>query len=368
MKSNLKFGNFEPDYVKDFAMMTEYQLKEREKAILRFVIHQFILTASPVGSRNVSKKYDVGLSPASIRNIMSDLEELGFLNHPHTSAGRVPTDKGYRVYVDSLMDPPKLDNHTKQVVDVNLGSGITETEELLKITSNILSVLTNQLAMVTYPKFEQAVLEKIQIVQLSSTRILVVVSVKSGLVRTITLEIDAEIKEEQVISIQQFLSERLSGLKFSEIRTTFQDRIKDIDNEFYRPIVRVFLDSVDKIFTDVSSEKAIISGTKNILKQPEFLDHEQFQGVIELIESKDIIIHILDKNKNLPDNDVTVTIGGENQDEKLSDYSMITKEYKIGDLQGTLGIMGPKRMDYSKVIAAVVYIAEQLTQELTKLR
>ncbi|MEG8946594.1 heat-inducible transcriptional repressor HrcA [Rosettibacter firmus] len=346
--------------------MQEYQLKDREKAILRFVIHQFILTASPVGSRNISKKYNIGLSPASIRNIMADLEELGFLDHPHTSAGRVPTDKGYRVYVDSLMDPPVLDMQTKQIIDVNLSQAPSETEELLKVTTNILSDLTNQLAMVTYPKFEQAVLERIQIVQLSSTRILVVVTVKSGLIRTITLEIDAEVKEEQLAAVQQFLNEKLSGLKFYEIRNTIGERIKNFDEETYRPIVRVFLDSVDRIFTDIQSDKIVLSGAKNILKQPEFADHEQFQSIIELIENKDIIIHILDKKQPSNKDDVVVTIGEENRDEKFSDYSMITKEYKIGDLQGTVGIMGPKRMDYSKIIAAVVYVAQQLSAELTK--
>lgn len=348
--------------------MSEYQLKDREKEILRFVIHQFILTANPVGSRNVSKRYDIGLSPASIRNIMSDLEETGFLDHPHTSAGRVPTDKGYRFYVDSLMDPPKLDQTSKKIIDVNLSSAPTETEELLRVTSHILSDLTNQLAMVTYPKFEQAVLQKIQIVQLSSTRILVVVSINSGMVKTITLEIDAEVREEQVSTVQQLLNERLAGLRFSEIRNTIEERMKDFNSESYRPIIRVFLDSVDKIFTDQSSEKAIISGTKNILKQPEFEDVNQFQSVIELIENKDIIIHILDEKKFPMEDDVSITIGQEIREEKLSDYSMITKEYKIGDMHGTLGIMGPKRMDYSKIVAAVVYIAEQLTQEFTKQR
>lgn len=347
--------------------MTDYQLKDREKAILRFIIHQFILTANPVGSRNISKKYDIGLSPASIRNIMADLEELGYLDHPHTSAGRVPTDKGYRVYVDSLMDPPKLENNVKAIVDVNLGQASSETEDLLKITSTILSNLTNQLAVVTYPKFEQAVLEKIQIVRLSSSRILVVVTVKSGLIKTITLEVDAEVNENNIATVQQFLNERLSGLRFSEIRSSFSDRIKDFNSDSVRPIIRVFVESVDRIFTDISTDKTIISGAKNILTQPEFEDHEQLQSIIELIENKDVIIHILDKKKS-DDVDLSVTIGKENQDEKLSDYSLITKEYKVGDLKGTLGIMGPKRMDYSKIIAAVVYIAEQLTLELTKQR
>lgn len=347
--------------------MLEYQLKDREKAILRFVIHQFILTANPVGSRNVSKKFDLGLSAASIRNVMADLEEMGLLDHPHTSAGRVPTDKGYRVYVDSLMDPPVIDLSAKKIVDENL-SLQNETEELLKITSAILSDLTNQLALVTYPKFEQAELAKIQLVQLSSKRILVVISVKSGLIKTITLEVDAEVKEEQLSAIQQILNERLSGLKFSEIRNTFQERVKDISSENYRPIIRVFLDSVDRIFTDSSADKTFIAGTKKMLNQPEFLDRDKFQSVIELVENKDIIIHVLDKNKEDAMNDFAIKIGQENNDEKLSDYSMISKEYKIGDLTGTLGIMGPKRMDYSKIIAAVVYIAEQLTEELTKQR
>jgi heat-inducible transcriptional repressor len=345
-------------------VMTEYQLKDREKAILRFVIHQFILTANPVGSRNISKKFDIGLSPASIRNIMSDLEDMGLLNHPHTSAGRIPTDKGYRFYVDSLMDPPKIDEKTKQLIDNNIEKGISsDTEELLKLTSAILSNLTNQIALVTYPKFEQAILEKIQIVQLSSSRILVIISVKSGPVRTITLEIDAEVSEQLILSVQQFLNEKLSGLRFVEIRNTFGERIKDFNHEASRPIVRVFLDSVDKIFTDQTQNSAIISGTKNLLSQPEFEHISQFESIIELVENKDIIIHILDDKKK---NDLTITIGNEHNEEKLNEYSLVQKEYKIGDLTGTLGIMGPKRMDYSRVVAALVYIAEQLNKELTK--
>ena len=202
--------------------MELYELNEREKSILRYVIHQFILTASPVGSRNISKKYDIGLSPASIRNIMSDLEESGFLGHPHTSAGRVPTDKGYRFYVDSLMEPTHLNDLEKDLIKNSIDSANTETDELIKITSLILSDLTNQLACVTYPKFDNATLEKIQMVQLSSSRVLVVISVKTGLVRTITLEINSKVDSSRLEKVQRILNERLSGLKFSEIRTTFK--------------------------------------------------------------------------------------------------------------------------------------------------
>lgn len=347
--------------------MDEYKLNERDKAILRYVIHQFILTANPVGSRNISKKYALGLSPATIRNIMSDLEDMGLLGHPHTSAGRVPTDKGYRFYVDSLMEPPSLDTDVKTYLDSSMNQQSSETEEMLKITALLLGDITNQIALVSFPKFENAILEKIQIVQLSSSRVLVIVSIDSGLVRTITLEINAELKEDHVQSVQQLLNEKLSGLKFAEIRETIKERVKDFNSNDYKPIIRVFLDSVDKIFTDFNSvEKSFVSGTKNILRHPEFEDSKQVKGVIELVEDKEVIVHIMDNRSILSNSSVAITIGGENKEEKLNEFSVITKDYDFGGVKGTVGIMGPKRMEYSKIIAAVVYAAELLTNELRK--
>ena len=348
--------------------MDIYKLNERDKAILRYVIHQFILTANPVGSRNISRKYGLGLSPATIRNIMADLEEMGLLGHPHTSAGRVPTDKGYRFYVDSLMEPPNLDDQSKSMWDANFNAQNNETDELLKVTALLLGDITNQIALVSYPKFENAKLEKIQLVQLSSFRILVIVSIDSGLVRTITLEINAEVNENHILAVQQFLNEKIAGLKFSEIRDTIKDRVKDFNRDDYKPIVRVFLESVDRIFTDFKSgEKSFISGTKNILLQPEFDDMRQLKGIIELVEDKEVIVHIMDNRNQRTGNDAAITIGGENKDEKLNEFSVITKDYDLGGIKGTVGVMGPKRMEYSKIIAAVVYAAELLTKELRKI-
>jgi heat-inducible transcriptional repressor len=298
---------------------------------------------------------------------MSDLEDSGFLNHPHTSAGRVPTDKGYRFYVDSLMDPPVLDINEKDLIVQGLESIKGDTDALLKLTSVLLSNLTNQLALVTYPKFEQAILQKIQIVELSTTRILVVVSVESGLVKTITLELNVNIKSENIKSVERFLNERLSGLKFAEIRTTIAERIKDFNKEECKPVIRVFLESVDQIFADNKLEdKSFIAGTKNILHHPEFEDHQHLQGVIELIEDKDIIIHLMDSKRTGNFDNVAITIGSENEHTKFSEYSFVTKEYKVGEATGTLGIIGPKRMEYSKIVAAVVYIGQLLSEELKK--
>ena len=340
-------------------------LNDREKTILRSIVQQFILTASPVGSRNITKRFDVGVSPATVRNIMSDLEESGFINHPHTSAGRIPTDKGYRYYVDALMEIQKLKNSDKGFIDKNLDQNILETDEILKIASKLLSTITKQIACVTYPTLDNGILEKIQLVILSSTRLLVVVSIKSGLVKTMTLEFDTEVESEKLHKVESLLNERLNGLTFQEIRKTFKDRLSDI-GDAEKPIIRLFIDSVDRIFKDHKKEdKLLITGATNVIQQPEFDDPGKFQSVIELIEDKDIIIHIMDKRRIGNNNNVLISIGSENEEEKFNEYSLITKEYTFGETSGTVRIIGPKRIEYSKVVAIVSYLGDMLSEVLT---
>ncbi len=344
--------------------MEHEELSDREKLILRSIIQQFILTASPVGSRFITKKYDIGFSPATVRNIMADLEESGFIGHPHTSAGRIPTDKGYRFYVDSLMEIQKVRNSEKGMINKSLGIEQIETDEILRLTTSILSNITKQLACVTYPRLDSGILAKLQIVSLSSSRILIVISIKGGLVKTITLEVNTEIKSPEIESVQNLLNERLCGLTFKEIRTTFTERFKDVEED-QRPVIRLFVDSVDKIFKDVSSKDNVyLTGASNIIKQPEFEDPEKFPGIVELIENKDIIIHILDKGSDAAIDQVFISIGSENEDRKLEEYSFVSKEYSFGGTSGTLGIIGPKRMEYSKVVAIVDYMAKMLSEIL----
>lgn len=344
--------------------MNNLELSEREKSILRYVIHQYILTANPVGSRNISKKYDVGFSPATIRNVMADLEDSGLLGHPHTSAGRVPTDQGYRFYVDSLMGVPKLPITEKRAAESALNSSSHNTDDIIKATSTILSNITNQLACITYPQLSDSILEKIQIVKLSSTKILVVVSVLSGLVKTITLELRSNFGQSDLTNIQRVLNQRLAGLKFSEIRETIVERFQSIYATQYKPIIRVFLDSVDRIFNDKTENKSVVTGTKNILTQPEFEEFEKFQGIIELVEDRDVIVHLMNESISKDIKNVNVKIGSENLEEKFISYSLVTKKYNVGEAVGSVGIIGPKRMEYSKVIATVEYIAELLTKNL----
>jgi heat-inducible transcriptional repressor len=296
---------------------------------------------------------------------MSDLEDSGFINHPHTSAGRIPTDKGYRYYVDTLMEIQKLKSSDKGIIDKSLDQNSLETDEILKIASKLLSTITKQIACVTYPTLDNGILEKIQLVILSSTRLLVVVSIKSGLVKTMTLEFETEIESEKLHKVESLLNERLNGLTFQEIRKTFKDRLSDVgDNE--KPIIRLFIDSIDRIFKDQKKDdKILITGATNIIQHPEFEDPGKFQSVIELIEDKDIIIHIMDKKRLENNNSVLISIGSENEEEKFNEYSLITKEYTFGETSGTVGIIGPKRMEYSKVVAIVSYLGDMLSEVLT---
>ena len=230
------------------------------------------------------------------------------------------------------MNIQAIDRTEKNLIDKEFENKIDERDDLLKITSSILSKITQQLACVTYPKLETGALEKLQIISLSSTRILVVISIKGGLVKTITIEFASEIKESQINSVQNLLNERLAGLSFKEIRATFIERFKDIQED-QKAIIRLFLNSADKVFKDVrNSDNVYITGAKNVIQQPEFEDPERFQSIIELLEDKDIIVHILDKTEDMKSEDVYISIGKENEDQKLVDYSLITKEYKIGDI------------------------------------
>ncbi len=346
--------------------MNQEELNDREKSILRYIIQQFILTASPVGSRNISRHYDVGLSPASVRNIMADLEEMGLIDHPHTSAGRVPTDKGYRVYVDNLMQVPNLKSNEKSNIAKQMEPYQNTTDELILLASRLLSSITRQVACVLYPKLDSGVLEKIQLVSLSSNRLLIIISIKAGLVKTMTLEVDSDIKDSHLHTIQSLLNERLSGLTLAEIRTTFRERFSDVSvND--KPILTLFVDSADKIFTDFkTNDRVIMSGTRNLLNQPEFENPEKFESVIELIEDKDIVIHFFEKNIERNKDGVIVSIGKENQSKKFEEYSLVSKQYHAGDVEGMLGVIGPRRMDYSRIVAIVDYISNMLSNYLSR--
>jgi heat-inducible transcriptional repressor len=339
-------------------------LTERERTVLRLVVRDFIETATPIGSRFVSKKHEgeLGLSSASIRNVMSDLEGMGYINHPHTSAGRVPTDLGYRFYIDSLIALETLSENDQKAIRDNLNTA-DEVDELLKISSHLLSGISRQLCVVTSPHLSSGVFEKLELIQVMGNRVMVIISIKSGLVRTIMFEVAGEIPRGTLEDLSRFLNERLNGLTLQQIRETFRERVRDAEHE-ETGLIRLFIDSVDKLFLPARPDKLHISGTDKVIEQPEFVNPQDFRSVIELINNEEIIIHVLEKQDTRPQ-EIKVAIGEENQDEKLKPYSVITSGYTVGDVTGALGVIGPRRMQYAKMIPLVDYVARAISEMFT---
>lgn len=337
-------------------------LNDREQSVLWHVVHNYISTAVPVGSRYISRHYESLLSPATIRNVMSDLEESGYLSHPHTSAGRVPTDMGYRYYVDFLMELEKISDDEKKVIREHLDHAV-DAEELLRDTSKLLGKISNQLSIVTSPHLSRGIFQKLELMQVSSSKLLVLISIQSGIIRTIMLEVGMELKKDVLEQVGRILNERLSGLTLREVRDTFVDRLSDYKDE-RTGLIRLFVDSVDQLFDDSKErDKVHIAGTGNLIEHPEFGDPKNFRSVIEMIENEDIIVHLLEKH-DIPNKDFVITIGAENEETKAQDYSLVTATYSVNGVTGQVGIMGPTRMNYSKLIPLVDHVAKTIAELL----
>ena len=338
------------------------ELNERERSILRSIIHLYLLNASPVGSRNISKylERELKLSPATIRNIMSDLEERDFISHLHTSAGRFPTDKGYRYYVDSLMPIEQITEVEKITVQQNLIA--SDPGNMLKDVSKIIGLISKYLGFVELPNLKQLILIKIELIPLSSNRILAVLALDSNIVKTITMEANFEIDQNHLFQINQLLNEKIAGKPISYINDNFSAIISE-QFSFSAPLVRLFIDSIDILFKNDNVDRMIMSGTQNLLSYPEFEDSSKIKGVIELIENEDVIIHLLD-NQISNDESVKILIGKELNNQLLDDYSIVVTNYHIGSANGSVGLIGPKRMNYSKITSLLNYISELINKKI----
>lgn len=340
---------------------TSSELSDREKDILRTIIHLYILQGAPVGSRNLAKylELELKLSPATIRNVMSDLEDMDYISHPHTSAGRIPTDKGYRYYVDTLMNIEHLNPLEKKSVKDNLSA--IEPDNIFREASKVLGLMSRCLSIVEIPHLASLKIEKLEIVQLSSSRLLIILALDSNIVRTVTLEAEFEIKLKEIERIATFINEKISGKTLKEINENFVGIMQGSEHD-KTPLIRLFVNSIDKLFENQSaSDRLHITGTQNLLSLPEFDDINRVKSVIELVENEDVIIHILDKYES-EYQDMKVLIGSEMNNKLLDDYSLIVTSYKIGSAVGSIGIIGPKRMNYPKLTSLVHYVGEMITR------
>lgn len=337
------------------------ELSERENLILRSIVHNFILTANPVGSRTLARRYNIELSPASIRNIMSDLEELGLLTHQHTSAGRIPTGRGYRKYVDELMQIQELPEEDRQIINNKITAQSTEVKDLLELVSGIMAEVSRLMAVIVAPDMFSGVLEKVEFIRVASGRIMIVIIINSGLVRTINVELTREITDADIQSACQLINQRLAGIRLVDIPNIIKERLSG-GKPSQNALVRLFMEFPERIFTQESRTEISIGGTKHVLQQPEYCSAEKIRGIIELIEDRDIIVHLLkDRSQG-----VTVTIGEEHDGEQLRDFSVITSTYRIGGVLGTLGIIGPTRMNYSRLVSLVDYTAQAVSERASR--
>lgn len=340
--------------------MAATALTEREKIILNCIVESYVKTATPVGSRFLAKAFRLGISPATIRNVMNDLEEMGYLSQPHISAGRVPTDKGYRFYVDSLISFQVLAKRERDVILCNLGKVSRDVTEILEASSRVLGEISNQLGVVLEPRFYQGTFQKIELVPISDRKILAVISIQAGLVKTIMIEIESGVSRELLEETTWVINERLSGLSLKEVKETIDKRLNDISISDDR-LVRLILQSSERLFNFEGQKDLHFAGAINIVSTPEFSDRSYATKILNFIESKQDIVRLFDDAKA---DKISITIGRENKEDLLSSCSIITTRYYMGNITGMLGVVGPMRMHYSRIISLVDYMGGVLTQML----
>ncbi|WP_026485597.1 heat-inducible transcriptional repressor HrcA [Caldanaerobius polysaccharolyticus] len=342
------------------------QLDERKDKILKAVVDGYIKTADPVGSRTIAKKYKIGLSSATIRNEMADLEDMGYLEQPHTSAGRIPSIKGYRYYVDSIMQDlisltSELDEREKYILEKYLFEEISSDaedriEEIIKKIAKLLSNVTRYTSLVLAPQLNLSKLKAIKLVPIDDSNILLAILTNTGLVRNAVLKMNKPMDSIEVDRVNNLINHKLSYLTIEEID---DDLINSIKVEFNDDVLLDnVINSIKKTLRRADDGDIFMDGTTNIFNYPEYQDIKKVKNFMSLLEEKELLYEVLQPNR---DNDIDITIGSENKFDETKDMSIIIAAYRLnGRSIGSIGIIGPTRMDYRKAIATVNLVKEDL--------
>lgn len=340
--------------------ISESILQERKARVLYAVIHEYIKTGKPVGSSVLEQKYKFNLSPATLRNLMAELEKDGFLTHPHTSAGRIPTDAGYKAYVNSLVELQRLAVEEEERIKQEYEKKTKEIESLLSQTSKILSGLSNYTGFITAPKAKVNEIRNIELMQVSKSQVMVILLTKTGIVKhkMINLSVDSE----ELYELKKFLNNKLRGLTVEEASKRLiveVEKYQDKQNDMLQ-LAEQICSVIDSIQEDI-----YVDGTSNVLSVPDFTDFESAKSLMKLNEDKDRLIEII--GKDLDEATVNVKIGGQDLSE-LKNLSVVKTSYSYGDkIVGVLGIIGPKRMDYDKMMALVNSVSNIVNGFLLKM-
>jgi len=337
-------------------------LTERSQKILEAIIEEYIATAQPVGSKALTRNHGIKLSPASVRNVMAELEELGYLASPHTSAGRIPTEKGYRFYVDSLLRVSDLDVRQKDQIELKYRQQGLQMADMLREASRTLSSVCHYTGLVMVPRLKTTIFRHIEFVKLSPRQVLAVFVTQSGLVQNKLVEIDEDLHPRDLEKITNYLNQAMTGLSIQEVRARIIAEMAEEKALYDHLLRRAFVLSSAALGEDATGD-VIIEGTSHFLEQPEFADLPRMKRIVQTFEQKSILVDLLDRG--LEAKGVQVIIGSETDYTELADCSLITAAYsgKRGSL-GTLGVIGPYRMPYSTIIPIVDYTANLISRLL----
>ncbi len=342
------------------------ELTERERRVLEAVIQSYVETAQPAGSNAIARRFGLGVSSATIRITMSDLEEKGLLFHPHTSAGRVPTDVAYRVYVNSLLPLPTktLREHDQLSAQIT-SSGSSAVESILRRAAQSLGVITQELGVALGPRLDNSVLDRLDLVRLSSERLLVALTLSGGAVRTIFVEARGQLADSAIVEVARVLNERIGGLTLREIRASVSDRLRDTTQAGDAgELLNIFVEEGEQLFDSaLQGDDTVMLGQPSLLaEQPEFATVDNMRKLVALTETRGHLTDLLRRRSDMPG--ISISIGNEHLDPKLENFTIVTAQYKSGAVTGVIGVIGPTRMPYDKVISLVTHTSRLLTDLL----
>ena len=335
-------------------------IDERKIKILQAIINDYIMTGEPVGSRTIAKRYDLGVGSATIRNEMADLEEMGYLEQPHTSAGRIPSNKGYRLYVDKLMGTGRLTKDEElKIKEYLINSAMYEVDRIVKEACSLLSELTNLTTVVQTPSVRSSYIKSIQLLPIDNHNLVSVIVADSGVIKNHRIRVNDMPKPETIQMINNVLNISLRNLTIEEINleviNNLKHQLKGFDEVF-----NGILPALYETLKEANNTEIFVEGTTNIFNYPEYNNIEKAKEILSLINDKDNLIDLIE-----PGNDITIRIGEENFSPEAKDCSIISAEYSVdGRPIGKIGLIGPKRINYSKVVAIMNEVMKELNKSL----
>lgn len=342
-------------------------MDDRKSRVLQAIIDDYVATAEPVGSRTLARKYQLGVSPATIRNEMADLEELGFLEQPHTSAGRVPSNRGYRYYVDCLMEAQDLTPAEEEQIRQVFQRRVSELDTLIQQTARLLSETTHYTSLVSGPQTGKAHFHQLQIVPLDEERALLVMVTDTGMVENQVIEVPVEVTLLECKRISGIITEQLRGQSLDRLNAS---AVRQLQNELsrYRALLEQTMYFLVSRSNSSEQERVFLGGTTNMLAQPEFRNVDKLRALLQVLEQERLVQDILlDEHGAVAPTGVHVQIGEEIRLREMQDCSLITATYRVGDETiGRIGVLGPRRMEYGKVVAVVQEVADRLSDQLRK--